>query len=286
MHAVALFAIVGRPVLKDTLRLRVGCTFAYDLAGPCSALIQVAVQRTDIIGLLREVWEIEPPAGLTPLSDLYGNTVQRVVMPTGPLRLSYDATVEVRGRFDEVDTGSPQHPIEDLPAEALHYLLASRYCESDALMSTAWELFGDTGAGWARAQAICDWVHDNVEFRYMSSDPLATARTVFDRRRGVCRDFAHLFITFCRATNLPARYVFGYMPDLFVEPSPDPMDFCAWAEVYLGDRWWTFDPRNNQRRAGRVVVGRGRDAVDVAMLTTWGPAEFKSLEVWADEAPS
>lgn len=286
MHSPVECAIVDELVLQDTLRLRVGCTFAYDLAGPSSALIQVAVQQTDIIGLQREVWEIEPPAGLTPLSDLYGNSLQRVVMPGGPMRLRYDAIVDVPGRFDEVDAGVAQHPIEDLPAEALHYLLASRYCVSDALMSTAWELFGDTGAGWARAQAICDWVHDNVEFQYGSSDPLTTAKDVFDRRRGVCRDFAHLFISFCRATNLPARYVFGYLPDLFVEPNPDPMDFCAWAEVYLGCRWWTFDPRNNQRRVGRVVVGRGRDAVDVAMLTTWGPATFRSLEVWADEAPT
>jgi len=272
--------------LRDTLRLRVGCTFAYDLTGPSSALIQVAVQRPDVTGLLRQAWEVEPPADLTPLTDMYGNTIQRVALPAGPVRLGYDAIVEVPGRPDEADVGAPQHPIQDLPAETLHYLLASRYCVSDVLMSTAWELFGDAGAGWARAQAICDWVHDNVEFQYGSSGPLTTAKDVFDRRRGVCRDFAHLFIAFCRATNLPARYVFGYLPDLFVEPSPDPMDFCAWAEVYLGQRWWTFDPRNNRPRVGRVVIGRGRDAVDVAMLTTWGPAVFRSLEVWADEAPT
>ena len=127
-------------------------------------------------------------------------------------------------------------------------------------------------------------MHESLRFRYGSSDRLTTASDAYDCREGVCRDFAHLFIAFCRAMNVPARYVFGYLPDLFVEPPGHPMDFCAWAEVYLGGRWWTFDPRNNQRRVGRVVIGRGRDAVDVAMVTTWGPAEFRAMEVTAEEA--
>src|SRR5207302_7095478 len=141
-----------------------------------------------------------------------------------------------------------------------------------------------TVPGWQRAQAISDWVHDGLQFEYGSSSSVTSAVDVYRRRRGVCRDFAHLFVAFCRAMNVPARYVFGYLPDLFVPPAADPMDFSAWAEVYLGGRWWTFDPRNNQPRVGHVVVGRGRDAVDVAMITTWGPAELRSLRVWADEA--
>jgi len=133
-------------------------------------------------------------------------------------------------------------------------------------------------------QAICDWIHQNLGFQYGSSSPLTTAADVLAARKGVCRDFAHLAVTFCRAMNIPSRYVFGYLPDIGVPPPPHPMDFCAWTEAWLGDRWWTFDPRNNRRRIGRVVIGRGRDALDVAMVTTYGAANFKSMTVWADLA--
>jgi len=151
-------------------------------------------------------------------------------------------------------------------------------------MDTAWELFGATPRGWARVQAICDWVNANIKFRYGASHPLTTAADVLASREGVCRDFAHLGVTFCRAMNIPARYVFGYIPDIGegIPVSPDPMDFCAWMEVWLDGRWWTFDPRNNRPRTGRVLIGQGRDALDVAMLTTYGPAKFQSMTVWAD----
>ncbi|HYM65773.1 MAG TPA: transglutaminase family protein, partial [Patescibacteria group bacterium] len=147
-----------------------------------------------------------------------------------------------------------------------------------------WELFGGTAPGGARVQAVCDWVQGNIQFQYGTSNPLTTAMDVFQNRKGVCRDMAHLAITFCRALSIPARYVFGYLPDLYVPPDPAVMDFAAWMEVWLGDRWWTFDPRNNARRGGRVLIGRGRDALDVAMMTTFGPAEFRSMTVWADRA--
>jgi transglutaminase-like putative cysteine protease len=177
-----------------------------------------------------------------------------------------------------------QLPVEQLPGQLLHFTLPSRYCLSDELMSMAWELFGQTPPGGARVQAICDWVHDNIKFKYGTSNPLTTVVDVYNNRIGVCRDFAHLAISFCRAMNIPARYVFGYLPDLYVPLDPNPMDFAAWMEVYLGDRWWTFDPRNNVRRVGRVLIGRGRDALDVAMLTTFGPATLRSMTVWADVA--
>jgi transglutaminase-like putative cysteine protease len=254
------------------------------MAGPVPALVQVAARRGEPVHVLNETWELEPAAAMDELSDLYGNAIHRTTLGPGTARVRYDTTVEVPARPDEERPGARQHAIEMLPAEALHYLLASRYCESDELAETARELFGGGPAGWPLAQAICTWVHENVRFQYGSSEPTTSASDVCARREGVCRDFAHLFIAFCRARNIPARYVFGYLPDLFVEPSPDPMDFCAWAEVYLDDRWWTFDPRNNRRRVGRVVVGRGRDAVDVAMMTTWGAAELTGLEVWAEES--
>jgi len=270
--------------LKDTIRLRVGCAIAFGMAAPVPALVQVAARRGESFDVLRETWELDPAASRDELSDPYGNVIQRVTLGPGTARLRYEATVEVPGQPDEVCPSARQHAIEALPAEALHHLLASRYCESDALAPVAAELFGAGPAGWPLAQAICDWVHQNVRFRYGSSDPTTTARDVFARREGVCRDLAHLFVAFCRAMNLPARYVFGYLPDLFVEPPPDPMDFCAWAEVYLDGRWWTFDPRNNQPRVGRVLIGRGRDAVDVAMVTTWGAADLTGFEVWAEES--
>jgi transglutaminase-like putative cysteine protease len=217
-------------------------------------------------------------------ADIYGNPVTRILAPHGALTLRYDAVCLAPDEADPDGSGIGQASAEAIPGELLHYTLPSRYCLSDELMSTAWELFGSTEPGWARVQAICDWVHDHIRFQYGTSNPLTTAVDVFRSREGVCRDFAHLAVTFCRAMNIPARYVFGYLPDIYVPVPPEPMDFAAWMEVWLGDRWWTFDPRNNARRVGRVLIGRGRDALDVAMLTTFGPAEFKSMTVWADLA--
>jgi transglutaminase-like putative cysteine protease len=232
-----------------------------------------------------EAWTTQPATPVDEYADYYGNPVKRFVMPAGEMALKYDAIVNVPDELEPDATGVPQQAVDDVPGEILHFTLPSRYCLSDQLMGMAWELFGQTEPSGARVQAICDWVHDNIKFQYGASNPLTTAVDVLDQRKGVCRDFAHLAITFCRALNIPARYVFGYLPDLYVEAPPEPMDFAAWMEVYLGDRWWTFDPRNNARRVGRVLIGRGRDALDVAMLTTFGPAAFRSMTVWADVAP-
>jgi transglutaminase-like putative cysteine protease len=225
----------------------------------------------------------EPRLPLDAYEDVYGNDVKRLVMQPGELVLRYDALCEVPEAADPDASGAGQVAVEDLPGELLHYLLPSRYCLSDVLMDPAWELFGNTALGFERVQAICDWVHDNIRFQYGTSNPLTTAVDVLRDRVGVCRDLTQLAVTFCRALNIPARYVFGYLPDVGVPPDPAPMDFAAWMEVWLGDRWWTVDPRNNQRRAGRVLIGRGRDALDVAMMTTYGPATFRQLTVWADE---
>jgi transglutaminase-like putative cysteine protease len=216
-------------------------------------------------------------------SDLYGNACRRFILPGGDLQLRYDALVEVPDDPDELDPDAEQLAVEDLPDETLHFTLPSRYCLSDVLSGTAWELFGGTEPGWGRVQAICDWVHENIRFQYGSSTPLTTAVDVYERRTGVCRDFAHLAVTFCRAMNIPARYVFGYLPDIGVPPPEYPMDFCAWFEAFLGGRWRTFDPRNNERRVGRVVIGRGWDALDVAMVTTYGSHRLLSMVVRADE---
>ena len=234
----------------------------------------------------RETWRVQPDASFSDLVDIYGNHARRVVIGPGKASLRYDAEVTTSAALDEVGLVAVQHPVEDLPAEILIYTLASRYCLSDMLSDAAVDLFGATPRGWERVQAVCDWVHDNVRFDYAAVRPDTTSIDVFQARVGVCRDFAHLAISFCRALNVPARYVFGYLPDIDVPPPPEPMDFCAWMEVYLGGRWWTFDPRNNARRIGRVVIARGRDAVDVAMVTSYGKLLLEEMTVWADEIPA
>jgi transglutaminase-like putative cysteine protease len=264
--------------------LRVGCEFKYDVSGPTTATVQVRPRSDAGHRLVTETWTIQPPVPVDEYADIYGNPVKRLVMPEGELVLTYDALVVVPDEPDPDALAADQSPVDEVPGGLLHFTLPSRYCLSDQLMGTAWELFGQSEPGGRRVQAICDWVHDNIQFQYGASNPLTTALDVFQNRKGVCRDLAHLAITFCRALNIPARYVFGYLPDIYVPVNPDPMDFAAWMEVWLADRWWTFDPRNNARRVGRVLIGRGRDALDVAMITTFGPAAFRSMIVWADAA--
>jgi transglutaminase-like putative cysteine protease len=266
------------------INLRVGCEFKYEVSAPAAATVQVRPRSDSTHRLVTETWKTDPSVPVDEYADFYGNPVKRLVMPHGRLVLTYDAVVAVPNEPDADASQAPQSPVENVPGELLHFTLPSRYCPSDELMATAWELFGQTQPGGARVQAIGDWVHDNIQFQYGASNPLTTAVDVLQNRKGVCRDLTHLAVSFCRALNIPARYVFGYLPDLYVPANPDPMDFAAWMEVWLGDRWWTFDPRNNARRVGRVLIGRGRDALDVAMITTFGPASFQSMKVWADVA--
>jgi len=285
IHETHRYSVCAIPKSAKTLNLRVGCEFKYNVSAPTVATVQVRPRSDARHQLVTETWTTQPPTPVDEYADLYGNPVKRFVMPVGELALTYDAIVNVPDEQEPDGTAAQQLPVDEVPGEILHFTLPSRYCLSDQLMGMAWELFGQSEPSGARVQAVCDWVHDNIEFQYGASNPLTTAVDVLEQRKGVCRDLAHLAITFCRALNIPARYVFGYLPDIYVEPPDSPMDFAAWMEVYLGDRWWTFDPRNNERRVGRVLIGRGRDALDVAMLTTFGPAAFRSMTVWADVAP-
>ena len=180
---------------------------------------------------------------------------------------------------------APQQPVEELPPEVLPFLLGSRYCEVDRLTDVAWSLFGQTPLGWPRVQAVCDWVHTNVQFGYQFANPSKSAWDVYHERTGVCRDFNHLALTFCRCLGIPARYATGYLGDIGVPCSPAPMDFSGWFEAYLGGRWHTFDARHNTPRIGRVVMARGRDAVDVAMTTSFGPTTLEKFTVYTDEVP-
>jgi transglutaminase-like putative cysteine protease len=193
-----------------------------------------------------------------------------------------DCVIEDSGEVDVVSPEVQQTPVSALPDEALLYLMGSRYCETDRLSQIAWNLFGGTTPGWARVQAICDFANQRIAFDYQNARSTRTAYEAYEERTGVCRDYAHLAIALCRCMNIPARYVNGYLGDIGV-PVRDPMDFSAWMEVYLGDRWWTFDPRNNIPRIGRIVVARGRDAADVAMLTSFGSHILNRFTVWTFE---
>ena len=267
------------------MRLRLGCRFEHDAATPTAAIVLVEPHFDAAGGIVAERWVSEPPVEATGYVDLYGNRCRRLVLPEGVSAFAYDALVTVSPDPEALPGPEDvQHRIEALPDELLHWLLASRLCESDTLSEQAWELFGGTTPGVERVQAVCDWIHGNVEYGVASVPTTATVE-VFERRGGMCRDFAHLGVTFCRALGIPARYVFGYMPDVGVPGPYPPMDFHAWFEVWLGSRWWTFDARFNVPRIGRLPIGRGRDAVDVAMVTTYGVATLRRMHVWTDEAP-
>lgn len=261
--------------------VRIGCRFEYSVEEGTPSLWQVRPRPDGDHRVVVERWE--PPAPARTYLDAYGNVCDRLTLPPGSPSLVYDATVEVPSVYDDADKEATQAPIEDLPDEAFVFLLPSRFCWPDVLHDQAWELFGSVDPGWARVQAVSDWVHDNIRYEVGASTALTTAFDVWESRTGVCRDLTQLMVTLCRALNVPARYVAGYLPDIGVTPPDLPMDFCSWLEVWLGGRWWTFDPRNNERRIGRVVIARGRDALDAAMVTTWGGAQLTLMEVWADE---
>lgn len=265
--------------------VRVGCEFRFASEYPVPLVMLVRARPDAEHHVVYESRWAEPEVPIHEYLDLFENRCWRITAPGGPLTIRYDAVVEIDGEPDAVVADAPLALVQDLPDDTLVYTLPSRYVESDLLMDTAWELFGDTPFNWARIQAICDWVHANVEYRGGSSDRTVTALDVYRRRYGVCRDFALICVAFCRALNIPARYTFGYFPDIAVEPPDVPMDFHAWFEAYVGGRWYPFDARHNVPRIGRVVIGRGRDAVDVALSTAYGSLQLDQMTVWSDELP-
>jgi transglutaminase-like putative cysteine protease len=215
--------------------------------------------------------------------DFFGNWCTRLFLPAGKVRIFTDAIVACKPTPDEVATSALEVPVHHLPPETIQYLLGSRYCETDRLSEMAWDLFGNSPPGWERVQAICDYVHNKIKFDYSAAYPTKSAANVVEERAGVCRDFAHLAITFCRCMNIPARYCSGYLPDIDVSSADEPMDFSAWMEVYLAGQWFTFDPRNNTRRIGRILVSRGRDAADVPLTHAFGLNRLEAFRVWADQ---
>jgi len=229
-----------------------------------------------------EVFFTDPDVENSTYRDVFGNLCRRFIAPPGNLMIRSDCVIEDSGEVDVISPDVEQTQVSSLPDDTLLYLMGSRYCETDRLSQIAWNLFGHTTPGWARVQAICDFANQRIAFDYQNARATRTAYEAYEDQTGVCRDFAHLAIALCRCMNIPARYVNGYLGDIGV-PIRDPMDFSAWMEVYLGDRWWTFDPRNNIPRIGRIALARGRDAADVAMLTSFGSHILNRFTVWTFE---
>jgi transglutaminase-like putative cysteine protease len=266
------------------MQIRVGYELIYDCPQPTPMILTLSIHYTrasDIV--VPDLMTTDPRVPVSAYRDGFGNWCTRMVAPRGRIRIASTGVVRDTGEPDEVAASASQHPVQDLPEETLVFLLGSRYCETDLLSQAAWDLFGHSPLGWARVQAICDFVHGHITFGYEHAHPSKTAAQVFAERRGVCRDYAHLAIAFCRCMNIPARYCTGYLGDIGVPPPYGPMDFSGWFEAYLGGRWYTFDARNRVPRIGRVLIARGRDAADVAISSTFGPNTLASFKVYTDE---
>lgn len=264
--------------------IKLGYEFVFEVAAATPMVLMLYLHPTrDSTTVRPDNLVTEPAVPIETYLDLYGNRCGRVVAPAGTFRITNDLLVRDSGEPDPVSPDAVQHPIEELPADVMPFLLASRYCEVDKMVPLAWELFGKTQPGWSRVQTICDWANARIMFGYDYADSTRTACGAYEQQRGVCRDYMHLAITMCRAMNIPARYATGYLGDIGIPPAPFPMDFSAWFEVFLGGKWHTFDARHNVPRIGRVLMARGRDAVDVALTTAFGAARLQKFLVWTDE---
>ena len=268
----------------NPLKIRVGYELIYDFPKPTPMIMVLGThfsRASDVI--TPDFLMTEPPVPIIPYRDSFGNWCSRMIAPTGRVRLFANGMVRDSGLPDAIVPAAGQVAVENLPAETLLYLLGSRYCETDRLSDIAWQLFESSPPGWARVQAICDYVHNRIRFGYEYARSTKTAWEAFNEQNGVCRDYAHLAIAFCRAMNIPARYCTGYLGDIGMPPPYGPMDFAGWFEAYLDDGWHTFDARNNIPRIGRILIAQGRDAADVPLTHTFGPNTLVSFRVWTDE---
>lgn len=273
--------------------IRLGYELQFDVPAPLAYVAQLKVhpsrvadlREPDLVTVDTDNYVLGGPLTIVPTHDYidgYGNICTRFFAPPGRLKISNSTLIEDSGLPDPVALDAKEIPPQELPDDVLRFLLNSRYCETDQMTGIAFDLFGNVAPGWNRVQAICDWVHSKVRFDYAQTRPTKTALDVYTERVGVCRDFQHLAVAFCRCLNIPARYVAGYLGDIQV-PLRLPMDFSAWFEVYLDHKWWAFDARNNTPRIGRVLMATGRDAADVAFLTSFGRSTLTKFFVVSDE---
>ena len=265
------------------MQISAGCQIIYDCPQPTPMLLMISPHPSragDLIGPHRVT--IAPPVPPREYIDGFGNTCTRLMAPTGRITITTQLLVRDSGLPDPQYPQAWQRRVEELPDDILVYLLGSHYCDTDRLATIAWQMFGHIQPGWAKVQAICDWVNGHITFGYHNARPSRTASEAYHEKVGVCRDFAHLAVTLCRCVNIPARYCTGYLGDIGVAVT-GPMDFAAWFEAFIDDRWHTFDPRNNVPRIGRILMARGRDATDVAIVTTFGPCNLAGFTVFTDE---
>ncbi len=266
------------------MQLRLGFEMAYECPQPTPMMMALNVHESRHGDLIEpDTLVTDPPTPMTSYRDGFGNVCTRLVAPAGRFVITANGVIEDDGELDEFAPDAVTPPVDELPDETLVYLLGSRYCETDQLSAIAWNLFGNTPRGWARVQAVCDFVHQHIQFGYQYARRTRTAWEAYNEGVGVCRDYAHLAVAFCRCLNIPARYCSGYLSDVGEPPPYAAMDFAGWMQAWIGGRWYTFDPRNNKRRRGRVLMTTGRDATDIALSNTFGPNILTGFKVWIDE---
>ena len=266
------------------INIRAGYEITYEFPKPTPMILVLNIHYSRASDLIRpDHMIVNPSVPVTAYRDGFGNWCARLIAPPGMLTLTADAIVRDSGLREQALPDTWQHEVASLPEETLVFLLGSRYCETDRLSEFAWRQFSNAPLGWGRVQAICDFVHNHIKFDYMQARATRTAWEAYEEGVGVCRDYAHLAVTFCRCMNIPARYCTGYLGDIGIPPPYGPMDFAGWFEAYLDGKWYTFDPRNNMPRIGRVLIAYGRDASDVPITYTFGPNTLVSFRVWTDE---
>ncbi|GAA5436255.1 transglutaminase-like domain-containing protein [Deinococcus sp. A31D244] len=278
----------SQPEFLNPVRIRAGFRLTFDVPFPTPMLFVVQpADRLHPTGTRQRIVQqqaLGEAQGIHTFTDQHGNTIWRALAPAGTFTLGHDLIAEITRNPDPILPDLPKTPVEALPDETIAYLLPSRYVDSDLISNDAWTRFGNIQGGWATVQAISEFLYASCRYGAGSTSS-TTASQALDSGRAVCRDFAHMGVAYCRALNIPARYVCGYLPDIDIKPDPVPMDFHAWFEAFIDGQWRTFDARHNRPRAGRIIIAQGRDASDVAFTTTFGNARLTSMTVWADEAP-
>lgn len=266
------------------MKIRFGYEMVYDCPKPTPVILSLTVHASRVSDLITpDHVHVDPAVNLRGYRDSFGNWVTRMVLPEGQSRVFTEALIRDNEAGDFVDRDAMQLEVDHLPDDVLVYLLGSRYCETDVLMDEAWRLFSSAPFGWQRVQAICDFVHQHVTFGYEFARPTKTAAETYKEKAGVCRDFTHLAVTFCRCMNIPARYCAGYLPNIRGQLPETEADFAAWFEAYLDGQWYVFDPRNNQHLLGRILIAQGRDATDVAISNAFGDNSLVEFKLLAEE---